>query len=466
MSAFFEAVTAYIDAHGLIPPGARVLVGVSGGVDSAVLLDVLLRLREPRRLKLVVGHFNHRVRGQESDDDAAFVHERAQKFGLPCLIGTPYRRLPANEAAWRQARYTWFAQVARELGLTHVAVGHTRSDQFETVLLRMMRGTGLRGLRAMQPIRPLAPRCTVMLVRPLLGACKEEILAYAQERGLPYRTDRTNLDESRQRNLVRHRVVHVLHTVQPDVEIRVARIAERIRIDEEFLSDAAAELARACAVGQGPGWRTFDRAALRRSHRALRTRVLQDAYRTMGQTPYAPDAAAVECAVTEIGDPARTGAMDWPGGVRLRYTERHVTVARVPDPAMLAPVDLPVPGAATWAASGQRVVFALPGAGGAGETAAFSLRAEDVPAGLRLRGWRPGDAWRPSGRAGRESVAETLRAMGVPADRRPATPVLAADDAVWWVVGARPPHGTNRSLAGGGDRLEVRLGTDARAGSL
>lgn len=439
--ALLDAVVAFADRHDLLPPGAHVLVAVSGGPDSSVLLEVLARLRDTREFALTVAHFNHGVRGPAADADAAFVRARAAALELPCCVGRPPGPLAPDEAHLRTARYTWLAQAAAERGASHVAVGHTRDDQVETVFLRLLRGTGLRGLGGMRPARLLVPGGATQLIRPLLDLPRGDILRYAAARDIPYRTDATNADRTRTRNRLRHDVLPELRAQDPTLNRRVARLAGRLAVDEAYLEDAARQLAALGERARGAGWIEYDRRLLAAAPAALTTRVLRQAYQAVGDTVYAPDADAIDAVVRTFGTAATHGAADWPAGVRARWTADALVVARVPDRAALTPVPFAVPGATIWPATGERVSAQLVPAAAPGACAP-ALRAnwQRTPRPLVLRGWREGDRWEPQGRGGPEPVGEALRRLGVPVDRRPAAPVLATLDRVWWVVGDRPPR--------------------------
>src|SRR5438128_702763 len=194
-----------------IGPGGMV-VAVSGGPDSVALLRALVELR--REEALTIAHLNHQLRGLESDADEEFVRQlharlQAEGAGKPLLscrridVAGQARAEGGNlEAVARRVRYQWFGQVAAENGARWVATGHTADDQAETVLHRLLRGAGLKGLRGIAPRRPLAPG--IDLIRPLLGMARAELLEYLSERGQSYCEDRSNVDLRFTRNRIRH----------------------------------------------------------------------------------------------------------------------------------------------------------------------------------------------------------------------------------------------------------------------
>lgn len=465
MSVFVEEVAAFAATHALLPHGAHILVGVSGGPDSCVLLDVLCQVAARRDLQLTVAHFHHGRRAADADADAAFVSDRAKSMGLPCVVGRAEHALPPGERELREARYAWLGDVAHEQCAGHVAVGHTQDDQAETVLLRLIRGTGLRGLGAMAPARPLARRQDITLVRPLLGVSRDDVLAYAASRALTYRVDATNADTDRTRNRLRADILPRLRGIDPQVNARLASAADRLRADEIFLRDAARELGRSSTAAEGVGWCAFHRAALAVAPQPLLVRVLQEAYRQVAETPYAPDAELIDQGVAVIAGGDAKGAADWPGDVRVRWTPSRVTFSRIPARRELLPLPLEVPGTTAWAPTGQRIATRVVDGTAGTPASGFTAPLATVPGPLVLRAWTAGDMWLPRGRRTPEAVSETLRAMDVPVDRRAAAPVLAAQDRVWWVVGARPPEPVATTQTGEGS-LEVTVGPHARRGTV
>jgi len=209
--------------------GYCVLLAVSGGPDSMALLRAMHALASPGPSRLAVAHFNHRLRGRESDADEAFVAESAKRLHLPCETGHPPRETitPSGgeglEAAARRARYRFLTHAAARLGARFVAVAHTADDQAETILHRIVRGTGIDGLSGMCRARPLSEATT--LIRPLLGFRRAEVRSYLDDIGQPYRLDATNLDLRRTRSRIRHSLLPELAAnFNPDVIGAVLRL--------------------------------------------------------------------------------------------------------------------------------------------------------------------------------------------------------------------------------------------------
>ena len=229
-----QRVLQSIRKEDLIPSGETILVGVSGGPDSVCLLHILDHLKETLGVSLHVVHLNHMLRGAASDADADYVSLLAQSEGLPATVEArdvlAYKRehgLSLEEAA-RQARYDFFAEVATSLGARRIALGHTADDQMETILMHLVRGSGLAGIRGMQPLTfwrsPASVTC-LRLVRPLLDVAREETEAYCQAYALEPRSDLSNYSLDYTRNRFRHELVPLLESYNPNVGAALLRTA-------------------------------------------------------------------------------------------------------------------------------------------------------------------------------------------------------------------------------------------------
>ncbi len=283
-----------LDAGGVA--GASVVLGVSGGVDSVCLLHLLAGLASDRGLTLYVVHVHHGIRGADADADAAFVEAEARRLGLPFTL----RRVDVPrvaqapgvslEEAARQWRYALLAQEAERLGARWVAVAHNADDQVETVLMHVLRGAGLAGLRGMRPITwyghlrlPLVPPSErphtrdLWLVRPLLYTLRRDIEAWVAARGLTFRFDRSNLDTTYFRNRLRHEVLPLLESVNPQVRQALFATAELAAADFQVLHPLARSAWAATLRESGAGWLRFDLAGWRALPLALRRAVLRDA---------------------------------------------------------------------------------------------------------------------------------------------------------------------------------------------
>ena len=251
---FIRKTIEFAKKQKLFSPGDRVLVAVSGGPDSVALLDVLYDLRAEVGLHLEVAHLQHGMRGEEAREDARFVAALAETLNLSFHlkeVNIPEIKKVAGkgnlEALAREERYGFFRAVARACDLNKIATAHTLDDQAETVLMWFLRGCGTKGLAGMSPLHQLASQngdsaLTPMLVRPLLGISKAEILNYLRERQLVFRTDKTNEDPALLRNWIRLRLLpQIAERIDTRWPERLARQAAVLR-DEDVFMDRLAEI--------------------------------------------------------------------------------------------------------------------------------------------------------------------------------------------------------------------------------
>ncbi len=250
----------------LLTPGSHILCAVSGGADSVCLLALL---RQQGTYTLSAAHYNHRLRGAESDGDEAFVRSLCEKWGIPFYAGSgdveAFRREKglSLETAARELRYAFLCRTAEEIGADLIATAHHANDNAETLLLRLARGTALRGLGGI-------PRRRGHIVRPLLSVTRQEILDYLREKELPHREDSTNALDEAARNRIRHYALPALESVNSGAVRAMGRCAEDLRTDEDFIEGAAAD-----AFGRIYDGEALSVSGLLSLHPALQGRVLR-----------------------------------------------------------------------------------------------------------------------------------------------------------------------------------------------
>ena len=231
-----DVVRAYIDKYQLLTAGKPVLVGVSGGADSIALLTVLVELG----YSCIVGHCNFHLRGEESMRDECFTETYARKLGLPFVkVDFNTRDYAAEhhlsvEMAARELRYAWFEEMRCVHDAQAIAVAHHRDDNVETVLMNLIRGSGIRGMSGIRPKNGF-------VVRPLLSVTRQEILQWLAERQLEYVTDSTNLSAAYTRNFIRLRVLPLLETINPSVRTAINRTAEHLAETESLFAYVMAD---------------------------------------------------------------------------------------------------------------------------------------------------------------------------------------------------------------------------------
>lgn len=464
--AVLDEIRRFVARHGLLEPGDRVIVALSGGPDSLGLALALHRLRMPWRLDLHLFHLHHGLRGEEADRDAAFVQEVAERLELPCTVvrrdvrGEASRLRTGLEAAGRAVRYRELAGLAARLGASRVAVGHTRDDQAETVLMALLRGTGRRGLGGMAPARPLgfgAPP-GVTLVRPLLAVGRAETLALCREAGLEPRRDASNEDPRFLRSRIRTELLPLLRErYSPAVVLRLATLAEILRDEEAFLRRAAAEAAGRHGATFGPRESRLPAPALTEEHPALARRIVRLAGEAAGVSlPARQVEAVLDLARSPGSGEVHLGwqlvAEKAGGAVRIRRRRE----AREAPAAGAQPVPLPVPGSVVWPPAGVTLTASREGPVGEPSAGpwAVDLDPDLLPGPLAVRTRQPGDRIFPVGMDGSKKLQDLFVDLKVPRPDRDRVPIVVAGDRVVWVVGHRADR---RFLAAPGrPRLALR----------
>lgn len=298
----------------LLAPGQRVVVAVSGGADSVALLLALKEAAGRLRLRLDAAHFDHGLRGAASAADAAFVAALCRRLGVPLHLGraAPPLAGPGLEAQARRARYAFLASVADRLGADRIATAHTADDQAETVLMRLLRGSGGDGLQAIRFRRG-------RVVRPLLECRRADVLDFLAAAGEPFRDDASNADPRFLRNRVRHEVLPVLAALNPRVRAALARTATVAQEERRLLERAARRALRRIDDGSG-----LSLAGLRRLARPLQLRLLRRWLAAAGVPALTGEQLASVGAVARRRDPA-AGA-DLPGGFRVARVAGRLVV--------------------------------------------------------------------------------------------------------------------------------------------
>ena len=236
-----DKVKQTIKKHFLIERGDRVLLGISGGPDSVALLHILFRLQKRLNFSLFLCHLNHCLR-KEAEEEAHFVQELAKSFSLPIIIGKKdifKIKGPSLEEKAREARYRFFARTAQEYQVNKIAIAHNLDDQAETILLRIIRGTGLLGLGGMKISRPLKNNPRIQIIRPLLEVKRKEILDYLKEKNLFFVTDSSNKSRIYLRNRIRLELLPLLAEYNPRIKESLTKLAVGCQEDFAFIEKSA-----------------------------------------------------------------------------------------------------------------------------------------------------------------------------------------------------------------------------------
>lgn len=413
------------------------LVGVSGGIDSSVLLHVLLKIKDRVTFSVGVAHLNHGLRGAESDRDEAFVRELAERY----LVPFHSRRVDVKsyahseglslQHAGRDIRYSYFSELAHEHGYDRIAIGHTRDDQIETFIMRIIKGTGLRGLSSI-PIRR-GP-----VIRPLLQTYRSEIEAYAAEELVPHVEDSSNKKNAYQRNFIRHQLTPAFEQLNPNFRERILFLLDDLtRLNGLFDQDARAFMES--EVHAGIEWEMETRVqALRELHPETRYRVLSDMLEQLrpGLVPLRDHIRLIEGAIENV-KPNVDVAL--PRGITARrvYDRFFFCTTQPPQPIHgLFPIAL----GHNWLEAFHIALDAettedwpqrfLEDTG----TAFFDF---DKLGQLTVRTFREGDRFVPLGMNQSVKLKDFFISRKIPLRERRTMPLLLSDDQIIWVIGER-----------------------------
>jgi tRNA(Ile)-lysidine synthase len=444
--------------------GGLLIVAVSGGPDSLAMLHALARLRDTLGLRLHGAHLDHRLRGDESAADSDFVATICHGLGLPVTLEqadvSSHRRsegISLEEAA-RDLRYEFLARLAEQHGAGGIALGHTADDQTETVLMNIIRGSGLTGLRGM---RPAAERIfngrKVTLIRPLLGVGRNETAEYCHAMGLAPREDSSNMSFEHRRNRVRLELMPLLEEYNPSVRDALRRLSDSATQDLDYLETEVA-VAWDKMAGATEGGVVLDRRAVSALAPGLRAHLLRRAVQAAKGDLKDVEQTHIDSLAGLLDGPAGR-SLSLPGGVRVMvtYNEAIVTPAGV-DPCPLPPLEGPrplnIPGETVL--EGWRVTAGiLSSKGKTPPTPQDNRETPDLSRGtatppetalldrhslgpsLCVRPWRPGDRFQPLGMSGTKKLQDFFVDAKVPRVWRDRVPLVVSTRGIAWVVGWR-----------------------------
>ena len=424
--------------------GQRVGVAVSGGPDSVLLLHFMIALARESGLTLAAVHFNHRLRGAESDGDEGLVRDLAASLRIEYLrgeadVGRVARERRTNlEAVARDLRYRFFFSLVDQGRLDRVATAHTANDQAETVLMRLLRGTGTRGLGGIYPV------LEGKVIRPFLGLTRAEVMQEISARGLPYRVDSSNLSTRLQRNKIRMELLPLLaKEYNPAIISLLSQFADRARDDEACLERLARDRAHPWRLREGREERIPIRA-LSEFPPALARRVLRQMLQLVRGSSHGLAHEHIE-SLRRFAAEAQSGKIQiLPGGAVARKEFSWLVVG----PSAVEPggsefsYPVTVPGELPVPELGSTFRFKILNPDDPGKAYNLSrfvgLDPQKLRGELLLRNWRAGDRFCPIGSRGARKLKELFRERKIPENRRKGWPVLLCKGQIVWVRGFPP----------------------------
>jgi tRNA(Ile)-lysidine synthase len=424
----------------MISHGDRVVVAVSGGPDSVCLLDILHELKDDLGVELVVAHFDHGFRPDEDDTETLFVETLAASYDLPFDTKRACQSLGKTNASLeeraRRARYEFLEESAQEFSAQKIAMGHNLNDQAETVLMRLMRGSGPSGLAGIPPLRDNK------IIRPLIEVSRGVIESYLEGRGLKYVTDTTNLEPRYLRNRIRLELLPLLQEYQPRIVNLLGQTAGIMRNDEAWLE----EMAKAWVKGQdepGDGREIrFHLSSFKKLPEALKNRVIRYALRDIGGSLRRVSLRHIE-AVRRLAVAGKPQAMaNLPNHITVRKDYDRLVFDVVKDSeAQGFCCFLDGPGTFYLDALGctisleEMVSSALTDMNASPWTAFLS--AEKLTYPVMIRNFLPGDRFVPLGMSGHKKLKDFFIDLKLSSKVRAQIPILTHSNSIVWVCGLR-----------------------------
>lgn len=386
--------------RGLLPDGEAVLLAVSGGVDSMCMAELFLN--STAKVRFALAHCNFHLRGEESDSDEALVREWAESHGV-IFIKKDFdtKEYAASngvsiEMAARELRYTWFAEVCRERGFAALAVAHNANDNAETMILNMLRGTGVKGMTGMRG-SSLLPGSDARLIRPLLGFTRKDIHEYAVSHGLQWHEDSTNADSAYKRNCIRNEVFPLFERLNPSflttLNEDMERFAQVQSVADEYVRSVSAEIARL----EDNGLPVIERQKLtsKKDWEYVLFRLLE---------PFGFTSSVVADLASVLKSDGTVSGRTFVAHEYLAVTSaREVVISPVAE--LAEATDLTINGPGTYSLNGIKFSVSLSDDVKDVKTSVGETKL-DLPFPFTIRHWQPGDWMRPLGMRGRKKLSD------------------------------------------------------------
>lgn len=439
----------------------RIVIGVSGGPDSIALLHMLVDLNRERgwRLALHVAHLNHRLRGEEADLDAAFIERVAREWGVGVTIESRdiatlsgAHGMGVEETA-RLERYLFFQRVCLKTGSPFVATAHHADDQVETIVHRLVRGTGIRGLAGIPPIRRLFPNSDVHLIRPLLPFTRDEIRAYLRDRSIEFRVDASNESDRHTRNRIRNALLPIIEgQFNPEFRRSMLRLSRQARSAREHFDALGQSLYRSAIVSECGDAVELSTISLMGKSYAARIEAVRCAIAALGASEKRISMQHLERVSRLLDATEAPRSVQLPHGIRAHVSSVTLSIHRKmsqKSEIRWNPQPLPIPGSVLIPELSLRVTCSTSPVEGDSVNVDSSSKTtpnarmteimdmDQLRTPLYLRPRRNGDRFRPIGMSGSKSVSDFLTDAKLPAKDRARIVLLCDQDGPVWIVGHR-----------------------------
>lgn len=459
--AVCRVVEQTILRYRMIEKGDAVLAGVSGGPDSVALLYILMLLSSRWNLRIGVAHLNHCLRGAEADADADFVTQLTTHLNVPCYqertdVRQEYQAAHKTgiEDIARQIRYKFLDRVRHQHGYHKVALGHQSNDNAESVLMFLLRGSGLSGLSGIPPVR------SGYIVRPLIRVAREDIMAFLKRHNIPFRTDTSNRNTDFLRNRIRHETIPRIQTCNPKIIETLNRLSNIVRSENEWIQDITCSLYQKALTDVSDYRRTFSIPILQSYPEAALRRIFRMAIEKIRGDLKRISFSHIEATIQMTMRPLCSGILTLPDGIRIHREAAHLSIVQKQPPQkgrhrendeVLQPLYYEI-----FRPVSEKMTIVAPEIGMTLQFTELSVDSEKpevhssetsvqmdantLTFPLILRNIRPGDRFTPFGTAGHQKLKKYFIDHKIARSARRQCPVLLSQDRIIWLVGHRICH--------------------------
>ena len=455
-----KQVAGVIREYNLFSANDRVLIGVSGGPDSVALLSLIYntsRTDSPYS-EIFIAHLNHSIRGRESDEDEQFVADLAEKYSVSLItekrdiIEIARERKISLEEAARDERYRFFKSAAEKVGANVIAVGHNAEDNAETILHRIIRGTGITGVSGIRPKRKLTPVSTINLVRPLLFTWRKDITAYLEEEDLSYRVDSTNIEKDKLRNRIRLELIpHLEENYNAKIKKSLAALGETALQNSDYLEAKSKALFEDVLINREEPIETIalDIHKLKESPQILQQMIIKEAIirldiplKKLSNRNYKDILNTLNSKKTSTNNVVKEYL-----NIRREGSELHLSKSRYyeEESPVLSETEIEIPGETELADMNCRVKAEIREIenGFLEEFKQSKTSYEEavdfdkVSMPLTVRTRKPGDRFQPLGSRGLKKIKDFFIDNKVPVMERDTVPIVTMNGDPIWLVGFR-----------------------------
>jgi tRNA(Ile)-lysidine synthase len=431
---FLHEFRNFVRGRNLINHGDRIIVSVSGGVDSVALLDMLRQLQKEWNLELAVAHFNHQLRGKESDADEQFVYVLAKQLELQCFVEraatksiAEAKKISPQEAA-RELRYTFWTKLRYSLGFHSIATAHHADDNAETMLFNLIRGTGIHGMSGIPVVRK-----DLAVIRPLLFANRSQILEYVTARNLNYREDSSNVKIEYTRNFLRHQIIPLLkENINPNVTASLLRTSELFDNLEQYLESVIAEENKTVLISSSSAELVYSISELHKKSLFIQEYLL---YRSLKDFVEAEIVFSTVKSILQLSQLETGSSISLANGVSaFRDRERLIIKYVESSPSFEYHINIGKYYAFNNYCFNSSLVNE---AQFSADCATEYVDAEKLSNELILRQWHDGDWFIPLGMKEKKKLSDFFIEQKVPICQKHSIPLLESDGNIVWVCGYR-----------------------------